>query len=181
MYNKYKPEYVRFVYEMCLLGATNEVITRALGIHEKTFYRWQQEFPDFGEAVKAGKEVADAKVALTLYQKANGYSHKRQKVFCDPRSGSHQVIEYTENYPPDTAVMIFWLKNRRPDMWRDVCQHEVGEPGDFSGLSDAELREKAIAAAESLGLADMADGLRQGQSVKQMPKRPTNDGTGTMN
>jgi hypothetical protein len=51
----------------------------------------------------------------------------------------------------------------------------------FSGLSDAELREKAIATAESLGLADMADGLRQGQTVKQIPKRPTNDGTGTMN
>jgi hypothetical protein len=77
--------------------------------------------------------------------------------------------------------MIFWLKNRRPDMWRDIRQNEVGRPGDFSGLSDAELREKAIATAESLGLADMADGLRQGQSVKQIPKRPTNDGTGTVN
>jgi hypothetical protein len=41
MHDKYKPEYVKFVYEMCLLGATNEAITRALGIHEKTFYRYR--------------------------------------------------------------------------------------------------------------------------------------------
>jgi hypothetical protein len=161
MYDKYKPEYVKFVYEMCLLGATNEAITRALDIHEKTFYRWQQKFPEFSEAVKAGKDVADGKVALALYQKATGYSHKKQKVFCDAHSGTHQVIEYTENYPPDTAAMIFWLKNRRPGMWRDTRQHVVGKPGDFSGLSDAELREKAIATAESLDLANMADGLRQ--------------------
>jgi hypothetical protein len=66
-------------------------------------------------------------------------------------------------------------------MWRDTHQHEVGKPGDFSGLSDAQLREKVIATAKSLGLADLANGLRQGQNVKQIPKRPTNDGTGTMN
>ena len=42
------------------------------------------------------------------------------------------VVEYTEevHYPPDTVAMIFWLKNRRPDKWRDrqeIEQHNTGE------------------------------------------------------
>ena len=28
--------------------------------------------------------------------------------------------EYIERYPPDTASAIFWLKNRRRDLWRDA-------------------------------------------------------------
>jgi hypothetical protein len=162
---------------MCLLGATDEAIARGLGINLKTYYKYQKLHPEFQEAIQAGKEIADAKVALSLYQTAIGYSHKKQKVFCDPRSGSKEIVEYTENYPPHPASMIFWLKNRKPDQWRDVRQHEVGKPGDFANLSDAELREKAIATAESLGMGGMVDKLRQGL----IPKLPTNDGNDTLN
>jgi hypothetical protein len=36
---------------------------------------------------------------------------------------------YTERYPPDTTAAIFWLKNRRPDLWRDRHEtvHSAGE------------------------------------------------------
>jgi hypothetical protein len=173
----YKPEYARYAYEMCLLGATNEAIARALDITQGAYQYWQRKYPEFAEAIKTGKEVADAKVALTLYQKATGYSHKKQKVFCDAKTGNQTIVEYTESYPPDTPAMMFWLKNRRPDQWKDVRQHEVGKPGDFASLSDAELREKAIATAESLGLRQMAHGLKQGQ----IPKFPTNKGSDKVN
>ena len=35
---------------------------------------------------------------------------------------SEEHIEYAdveEYIPPDTTAQIFWLKNRRPDRWRD--------------------------------------------------------------
>jgi len=43
-----------------------------------------------------------------------------------PPAGASEPIHstYTERYPPDTAVCIFWLKNRRPDLWRDVQSRE---------------------------------------------------------
>jgi hypothetical protein len=31
-------------------------------------------------------------------------------------------------YPPDTTAAIFWLKNRRPDLWRDRNQTELTGP-----------------------------------------------------
>jgi hypothetical protein len=36
------------------------------------------------------------------------------------RDGKIVEHKYIEHYPPDTTAMIFFLKNRRPDRWRDV-------------------------------------------------------------
>jgi len=66
----------------------------------------------------AGREEADAKVAASLYHRANGYSHKAEKIAFD-KDGNELRAEYVEHYPPDTASMIFWLKNRRHDLWKN--------------------------------------------------------------
>ena len=44
------------------------------------------------------------------------------------RDGKTVEHKYTEYYPPDPTSMIWWLKNRRPDRWRDVqnIDHAVG-------------------------------------------------------
>ena len=54
-----------------------------------------------------------------FYQRANGYSHPAVKAFLN-RDGNIVEHHYTEHYPPDPTSMIYWLKNRRPDRWRDV-------------------------------------------------------------
>jgi hypothetical protein len=50
--------------------------------------------------LKAGKEASDDRVERSLYQLAIGWNGQ----------------------PPNTTAAIFWLKNRRPDRWRDVQQ-----------------------------------------------------------
>ena len=74
-----------------------------------------------------GKQAADDRVERSLYQRANGYSHPAVKVFMT-RDGKTIEHKYTEYYPPDPTSMIWWLKNRRPDRWRDVqnIDHAVG-------------------------------------------------------
>lgn len=66
--------------------------------------------------------MADAKVVASLYKRANGYSHPA----LDIRTVDGEVVEteYTKHYPPDTVACIFWLKNRRPDLWRDRKEFE---------------------------------------------------------
>lgn len=53
----------------------------------------------------------------------------------------------TKEVVPDTTAQIFWLKNRKPDEWRDkqVVQHdgEVKVSNPFSGLTEEELRRLA--------------------------------------
>ncbi len=113
----YLPEYDEQAKKLCMLGATNEEIADFFGIATSTFYNWQNEHPNFLESIKKGKLIADAEVANKLFSRATGYSHSAVKIFND--QGKPLEVPYIEQYPPDTAAAIFWLKNRRPDMWKD--------------------------------------------------------------
>lgn len=57
------------------------------------------------------------------------------------------VEEKTKEVAPDTTAQIFWLKNRRPDKWRDKqdIEHSGGVTNqiDLSGLTAEELRKLA--------------------------------------
>jgi len=74
-------------------GLSDKLIAKdKIGVAVSTFCEWKTRFPEFAEALKSGKEVADFHVENALYEKAV--------------SG-------------DVTAMIFWLKNRKPKQWRD--------------------------------------------------------------
>ena len=89
-----------------------------MGISRETFYRWKEQFPDICDAVKKGKEVIDCEVEQTLLKKAMGHTIKETRKEIDA-NGKKRVIEIVREVPPDTAALIFWLRNRRPDKWRN--------------------------------------------------------------
>jgi len=35
------------------------------------------------------------------------------------------TVKYTEHDPPDTTVLVFWLKNRQRGRWRDKVEPEA--------------------------------------------------------
>jgi hypothetical protein len=119
----HKPEYDQQVEKLCRLGATNDDVANFFGVATSTIGKWIAEIPSFSDALKAGREKADAEVADRLYRRALGYSHPAVKIFADVKSGEEKIVEYTKHYPPDTTACIFWLKNRRPDVWRDRVEH----------------------------------------------------------
>jgi len=123
---------------MCELGATDDEVAKALGVCVRTLYRWQSQHPEFCQALKAGKEVADNRIERALYHKAAGYTYDSEKIF--QNNGEVVRVKITEHVPPDTTAMIFWLKNRRPDLWRDKreFEHVKREAVEFS---DAELED----------------------------------------
>lgn len=162
---KFKPEYCDQAYKYCLLGARNEDLARFFAVSVKTIYRWQQDNAEFDDAVKQGKEHADAAVAESLFRRARGYSFTSQKVVLNKSTKLHETVAYEAHMPPDTVACIFWLKNRRPDLWRDMRQHELGRPGDFANMTDVELREKAAQEVEALGFDDFAKKVRSGALI----------------
>lgn len=121
--SKYRAEFVEWGRKLALLGATDADLARAFEVDEGTLNRWKAAHPAFRESLKGGKDQADAEVAEKLFHRAKGYSHEAVKIM----QHEGRVIEapYTEHYPPDTTAAIFWLKNRRPDLWRDRVQQEV--------------------------------------------------------
>lgn len=114
----YRPEYVERAAEMCKMGATDTEIAREFRVNVVTLYRWKIRYPDFCRALQAGKEMSDARVERSLYERANGYTYKAEKIFCD-KDGHVTRVSYQERMPPDVAAAFIWLKNRRPNDWRD--------------------------------------------------------------
>jgi hypothetical protein len=114
---KYKPEYAELAFKYCLLGATDAELAKYFEVDERTINRWKQDYPEFCQSIKEGKEEADAKVANSLFKKATGYDRETFKVF--QFQGDPVVVPFTEHIPPDTGAAMAWLKNRQPSKWRD--------------------------------------------------------------
>lgn len=79
-------------------GLTDEQIAHNCGISATTLYNWKNRHVEILEALKKGKEVVDYQVENALLKKA---------------------------LVGDTTAQIFWLKNRRPDKWRDKQETKV--------------------------------------------------------
>ena len=106
------------------MGGTNEQIAAALGVSEGTLFNCRKRDAKLDEAIARGKDKADLKVVAALYEKATGY-HTTDK------SGK------TVWAAGDTTAMIFWLKNRRPNEWKDRKDFGLGNTPDADGKGQA--------------------------------------------
>lgn len=89
-------------------GLTNNQIAEKIGISKQTFYDWLKKYPDLSDSLKENKDVVDRKVENALLKNAlNG----------------------------NVTAQIFWLKNRKPNEWRekrDDVQQTVMEDDGFT-------------------------------------------------
>lgn len=75
-------------------GLDDEQIARdKVGVSRQTLYNWRKKYEEIDEALRMGKDVADRQVENALFKAA---------------------IE------GNVTAIIFWLKNRKPDKWRDM-------------------------------------------------------------
>lgn len=71
-------------------GLSDEQIAHNMGISLSTYYKWKNQYSEFSEAIKKGKEVIDYEIENALVEKAlNG----------------------------DVTAAIFLLKHRRPEKY----------------------------------------------------------------
>lgn len=73
-------------------GLTDEQISKKCGISRETLHQWKNKYSDISDTLKKGKEIIDYQVENALLSAA---------------------------LEGNTTAQIFWLKNRRPDKWRD--------------------------------------------------------------
>lgn len=104
-------------------GLTDEQISRNMGIGTTTLYRWKDEFEEIRETLKRGKEVVDRQVENALMKRALGYEYEEVKEKFEDGVITERTVTKKE-VVPDTTAQIFWLKNRKPDKWRDKPGYE---------------------------------------------------------
>ena len=73
-------------------GLTDEQIAHNMEINPATLYVWKKNYPKINEALKKGKEIVDYQVENSLLKEA---------------------------LKGNVTACIYWLKNRRPDKWRE--------------------------------------------------------------
>lgn len=127
-------------------GLTDKQIAENMGVAYSTFRDWIKRFPALSAPLKRGKEVIDRQVENALLKRALGYEYvETTKELTD--FGLTVTKQVTKQVAPDTTAQIFWLKNRKPQEWRDKKETEVtgnlSVNNPFSDLSVEELRKLA--------------------------------------
>lgn len=128
-------------------GLTDEQIAYNVGIRRPTLYEWKKSHPDISDALKKGKEVVDREVESALLKRAKGFIAEDVTETTDDEGTITKTVR--REVPPDTTAAIFWLKNRKPDEWRDRKETElsggvgvqVSDP--YKNLSEEQLAKLA--------------------------------------
>ncbi|WP_434796638.1 transposase [Terrisporobacter vanillatitrophus] len=99
-------------------GLTDEQIANNLGVAVSTFNEYKNKYPKFSESLKRGKEVIDYEVENALLKRALGYEYEeiKSEYECGELIKTTRTIKHVV---PDTTAQIFWLKNRKPQQWRE--------------------------------------------------------------
>lgn len=115
-------------------GLIDKQIAHNIGVSERTFTTWKSKFPSITSALKKGKEVVDREVENALFKSAVGYEYEEEtyeRIFNEETDKFEEVlVKRVKKYKePNPTSMIFWLKNRKPEEWRDkrVTELEGGE------------------------------------------------------
>jgi hypothetical protein len=118
---KYDPIFAGHARRLCMLGATMQELADYFGVARCTIATWSAQYPDFGQAVNEGRLTADSVLAERLYEKAKGYEVQTERLV--QIDGEWKPVTYTRRMPPDTQALTFWLRNRRPQNWRETVEH----------------------------------------------------------
>ena len=104
-------------------GLTDEQIAKNIGISRSTLNVWKDRYSDISDALKRGKDVIDRQVENALLRRALGYVYEEVKEKFEGNIMTERTVTKKEVIP-DTTAQIFWLKNRKPDKWRDKPGYE---------------------------------------------------------
>lgn len=143
--------HVDWAWSLALKGATDEEIAEAFHISVRTLHRWKKTHPELLTALEEGKDVADAKVKRSLYQRAVGYEAKEvtQIIEQDPATGTQRVSKTqvtTKHIAPDTMACMYWLNNRSKGEFSQRQEVTLGgsvRTSPMEKLTEDELRSLA--------------------------------------
>lgn len=113
-------------------GLNEMQIAHNCGINRDTLYEWKKKYPEISKALNRGKEVVDYEVENALLRRALGYEYTEVTVEESDRGAKRR--ESTKHMAPDVGAQTLWLKNRRPDKWREKPREDAGAAGGESGV-----------------------------------------------
>ncbi len=102
------------------LGGTDTQLASALGITRSALHGRKSKLKPLLDTLKDSKAEADAQVEQALFKRAIGF--QAPDTHFSTFEGTVIATPYTKHYPPSEVACIFWLKNRKPDQWREKSE-----------------------------------------------------------
>lgn len=116
-----------YIEDRLAFGMTESDLAASLGVARTTYYKWKDTKPEFYRAIERGKLGQIQLVENQLLKKILGYSVEETEELQDNDGNVMQRKVKTKFINPDTTSMIFYLKNRNPEEWKDrVENHNTG-------------------------------------------------------
>lgn len=111
------------------MGFLEKEICEHLGVGVSNFARYKLQYRELREALKEGKEDADAAVENALFKRAIGYEYEVTETVAirdaeGKLTGKVQLRRTKKHMAPNVLAQIFYLKNRCPEFWHDRTHHE---------------------------------------------------------
>ena len=125
-------------------GLTNEQVAKNMGIARSRLREWADAYSAISTALKRGKEIADIEVENAMCKRALGYEYEEVKTIIeqtDDGSRKTKVEKTKKQVAPDVGAQIFWLKNRRRQLWMEN-PHKAINDNELLELKKKELESK---------------------------------------
>lgn len=182
------------IESMIMNGFTYTQICDKLGIPSSVFSYWKRAHPEIKEAIRRGKLPIDEKVEQSLFKVATGYSY--EEVTLEPKTLSPEEIRLRAELPnpppvpmikkkvvrkqvaPNVLAQIFYLKNKKPDMWKDrsnvavsgKVEYEVTlppRPEDIKRAGELKVGEVKVEMIEDKSVEAVQEALPSDKEIKK--------------
>lgn len=100
----------------------NYQIAETLGIGVSTFYRQLKNEPTFREAYEKGMDNRKYELEKALFKRAQGFTGTETKIDTDAEGNVIKKSVTEKNYVPDAISLIFALKNRYGEKYKDKIE-----------------------------------------------------------
>lgn len=139
-------------------GATMEELADMLGVGKTTLYEWRSDYPEFADALRAGRHVSNGELLNAAFRNSTGFKYtereavryKTYEEFRNPKTGEMElksvekvkVVDVERFVPANANLLQFMLTNRLPDQYKkkEHVEHagSIGQ-GDYGYMTDEEL------------------------------------------
>lgn len=98
------------IKEWLKAGATDKEIAENLGVNQKVFCKYKNDFAELNELIKNGRKKVVVEIKAALYKRATGFTYTEKKVTESEKNGRTVEI-YTKAALPDPASAMILLKH----------------------------------------------------------------------
>ena len=98
------------IKEWLKAGATDKEIAENLGVNQKVFCKYKNDFAELNDLIKNGRKKVVVEIKAALFKRATGFTYTEKKVTESEKNG-RTVETYTKAALPDPASAMILLKH----------------------------------------------------------------------